>query len=86
LAVSWSRLTGVSWGPELEYQLNDCEARFLFFHDSFLGSIDLIRSSLKVEEDKLIYLKSGGPEFPGFRAAGLPEWAEAYTDNGPARR
>jgi len=66
-------------GPELEYQLNDCAARFLFFHDSFLGSIDLIRSGLKVEEDKFVYLKSGSPVIPGFELPGCPEWAEAYT-------
>jgi fatty-acyl-CoA synthase len=66
-------------GPELEYQLNDCAARFLFFHDSFLGSIDLIRSGLKVEEDKFIYLKSGSPVIPGFELPGCPEWAEEYT-------
>ncbi|MGM0402712.1 MAG: AMP-binding protein [Thermodesulfobacteriota bacterium] len=76
-------LVPLNWrllGPELAFQLNDCEARFLFFHDSFLGSIDLVRSSLKVEEDKLIYLKSGGPQFPGFELPGCPQWATAYPD------
>ena len=75
-------LVPLNWrllGPELEYQLNDCAARFLFFHDSFLGSIDLIRSGLKVEEDKFIYLKNGGPAIPGFEPPECPEWAEAYT-------
>lgn len=66
-------------GPELEFQINDCEARFLFFHDSFLGSIDLIRYSLKVEEDKFIYLKNGGPQFPGFELPDCPEWAVEYV-------
>jgi len=76
-------LVPLNWrllGPELEYQLNDCGARFLFFHDSFLGSIDLIRSGLKVEEDKLIYLKSGSPVIPGFELPECPEWAEEYTN------
>lgn len=67
-------------GPELEYQLNDCGARMLLFHDSFLGSIDLIRSKLKVEEDKFVYLKSGSPEIPGFELPGCPEWAEDYQE------
>ena len=65
-------------GPELEYQINDCAARFLFFHDSFMGSIDLVRGSLKVEEDKFIYLKNGGPQIPGFELPDCPEWAEEY--------
>ncbi len=65
-------------GPELEYQINDCEARFLFFHDSFLGSIDLVRTSLKVEDDKFIYLKNGGPQIPGFELPDCPDWAEEY--------
>lgn len=76
-------LVPLNWrllGPELEYQLNDCEARFLFFHDSFLGSVDLIRSRLKVEEDKFIFLKNGGPQFPGFELPGCPDWAEEYKD------
>lgn len=75
-------LVPLNWrliGPELEYQLNDCEARFLFFHDSFLGSIDLIRSGIKVEEDKFIYLKNGGPQIPGFELPDCPDWAEEYT-------
>jgi fatty-acyl-CoA synthase len=76
-------LVPLNWrllGPELEYQLNDCEARFLFFHDSFLGSIDLIRSRLKVEDDKFIYLKSGSPTFPGFELPGCPPWACDYKE------
>ena len=76
-----ARLGGVfvplNWrllGPELAYQINDCEARFLFFHDSFLGSIDLVRDSLKVDQDKFIYLKNGGPTFPGFELPDCPAW------------
>ncbi len=67
-------------GPELEYQINDCEARFLFFHDSFLGSIDLVRGRLKVDEDKFIYLKNGGPQIPGFELPDCPDWAEEYAN------
>ncbi|MFO8048202.1 MAG: AMP-binding protein [Desulfosudaceae bacterium] len=65
-------------GPELEYQINDCGARILAFHDSFLGSIDLIRFSLNVEEDKFIFIKSGSPELPGFELPDCPAWAESY--------
>ncbi|MEW6077289.1 MAG: AMP-binding protein [Thermodesulfobacteriota bacterium] len=66
-------------GPELEYQINDCGARMLAFHDSFLGSIDLIRTSLNVDEDKFVFLKSGSPELPGFRLPDCPSWARSYA-------
>ncbi len=66
-------------GPELEYQLNDSGARMLVFHDSFLGSVDLIRSSLKVEQDKFIYLKSPGKLPPGIELPGCPGWATDYS-------
>ncbi|MBU3916004.1 AMP-binding protein, partial [bacterium] len=65
-------------GPELEYQLNDCSARFLFFHDSFMGSVDLIRSRLKVDEDNYIFLKNGGQQIPGFGLPDCPKWAKEY--------
>ena len=87
LYFATARLGGIfvplNWrllGPELEYQVNDCEARFLFFHDSFLSSIDLVRFRLKVEADKFIYLKNGGPQFPGFELPGCPDWADEYAN------
>ena len=58
--------------PELGYQLNDCGARMLLFHDSFLANVDPIRSSIQVEEDKVIFLKSGSPTMPGFELPRLP--------------
>ncbi|MDT8272600.1 MAG: AMP-binding protein, partial [Desulfomonilia bacterium] len=67
-------------GPELEYQLNDCSVRMLLFHDSFLGSVDLIRTRLKVEHDKFIFLKSGSPVLPGFELPKCPPWAEDYHE------
>ncbi|MFP4446537.1 MAG: class I adenylate-forming enzyme family protein, partial [Desulfosudaceae bacterium] len=67
-------------GPELEYQINDCGARMLAFHDSFLGSIDLIRASLNVDEDKFVFLKSGSPELPGFTLPDCPQWAAAFPE------
>jgi len=76
-------LVPLNWrmvGPELEYQLNDCGARMLLFHDFFLGSVDLIRTRLKIEQDKFIYLKSGSPELPGFELPGCPKWAEDYHE------
>ncbi|MFP4477149.1 MAG: acyl-CoA synthetase [Desulfatibacillaceae bacterium] len=60
-------------GPELEYQINDCGSRMILFHDSFLGSIDLIRSRLTVEEDKFVYLRGNNPAMPA-----CPDWAEDY--------
>ncbi len=65
-------------GPELEYQINDCGARLLVFHDSFLSVIDLVRNSLHVDEDKFVYLKSNSPVLPGFELPACPEWAESY--------
>ena len=64
--------------PELEYQLNDCGARMLLFHDSFLANVEAIRSRIQVEEDKVIFLKSGSPTMPGFELPGCPDWAEEY--------
>jgi fatty-acyl-CoA synthase len=61
--------------PELEYQLNDCGARMLLFHDSFLANVQPIRSAVPVEEDKYLYLPSGSPAMPGFEPPGCPEWA-----------
>jgi fatty-acyl-CoA synthase len=64
--------------PELEYQLNDCGARMLLFHDAFLANVESIRSAIQVEEDKVIFLKSGSPTMPGFELPGCPDWAEEY--------
>jgi fatty-acyl-CoA synthase len=64
--------------PEMEYQLNDCGARMLLFHDSFLANVEAIRSSIRVEEDKVIFLKSGSPTMPGLELPGCPDWAEEY--------
>jgi len=76
-------LVPLNWrmmGPELEYQLNDCGARMLLFHDSFLGNIESIRSRVKVEEDKFLFLNSGSPTPPGFDPPACPEWAEDYHE------
>ncbi len=64
--------------PELEYQLNDSSVRLLVFHDTFLGSIDLIRNKLKVEQGKFIFLPSGNNLLPGFQPPKCPEWADDY--------
>ncbi|MFZ3156493.1 MAG: AMP-binding protein [Smithella sp.] len=74
-------LVPLNWrlvGPELEYQLNDCGVRLLVFHDTFLGSIDLIRNKLKVEQGKFIFLPSGNNLLPGFQPPKCPEWADDY--------
>ncbi|WP_299979919.1 AMP-binding protein [Desulfobacula sp.] len=60
-------------GPELEYQLNNCESRLLVFHDTLIENIESVRSNTKVDEDKFLYLKSGLPN-----CAGCPEWATDY--------
>ena len=60
-------------GRELEYQINDCGARMLLFHDSFLSNVESIRTALKVEPDKYLYLKSSNSDLPD-----CPGWAEEY--------
>jgi fatty-acyl-CoA synthase len=62
-------------GPELAYQLNNSGARLLVFHDSFVENLDQIHSTIKVEKDKFICVKSGNPDVQGF-----PEWAMDYHD------
>jgi len=62
-------------GPELEYQLNNAGVRLLVFHDSFVEKIYPILSSIKVERDKFIFVKSGVPGSPG-----CPDWASDYHD------
>jgi len=64
--------------PELEYQLNDCGARMLLFHDAFLANVESIRAGIPVEEDKVIFLQSGSPTMPGFELPGCPDWAEGF--------
>lgn len=60
--------------PELEYQLNDSGARMLLVHDQFLSNIEQIRTRVKVEGDKFIYLKSDIPGQPE-----CPDWAQDYA-------
>jgi len=67
-------------GPELVYQLNDCGARMVVFHDVFLDNIDQIRGQLKAEADKFIYLASGNPSGNGSELPGCPPWARDYHE------
>ncbi|PJC74316.1 MAG: AMP-dependent synthetase [Syntrophobacterales bacterium CG_4_8_14_3_um_filter_49_14] len=62
-------------GPELEYQLNNCGARMLVFHDLFVGNVNSIRSRVAVEKDKFLWVKSLTPDCPG-----CPEWAANYDE------
>ncbi len=62
-------------GPELEYQLNDCGARLLAFHDVFASTIDDIRRSIPVEKDKYLQVKSLMSS-----SDECPEWAIRYED------
>lgn len=62
-------------GPEIEYQINDGGARVFVFHDAFAKTIDSIRSNIKVEKDKFIFVKSMTPDAPG-----CPEWAVDYHE------
>jgi len=67
-------------GPELEYQLNDCGARMVVFHDAFVDNIDRIRSRLKAEADKFIYMASDSPSENGSELPGCPAWAGDYHE------
>lgn len=61
--------------PELKYQLNDCGARVLVFHDALIKGFESIRSEVSVEEDKYLYVKSGAPDAPP-----CPDWASSYHE------
>ena len=65
--------------PELEYQLKDCGARMLLFHDSFHGIVGSIRRNLPVDSGKFFFLKSGSPTLPGFSPPACPDWAEDFN-------
>ncbi len=67
-------------GRELEYQLNDSGARMLVFHDSFIANIEEIRTRLKVEADKFIFMKSDAPSPDGSEGPECPPWAKDYHD------
>jgi fatty-acyl-CoA synthase len=62
-------------GLELQYQLNNAGVRLLVFHDSFAERIQPILSSVSVEKDKFIFVKSG---VAGAREC--PSWASDYHD------
>ncbi len=61
-------------GPAIEYHLNDCGARLLAFHDLFTPTIDSIRQSVPVEQNKFLFVKS----FTG-RCFDCPDWAVCYN-------
>ncbi len=67
-------------GPELEYQLNDCGARMVVFHDAFVENIDQIRSRLKAEADKFIYMASDSAAGNGSELPDCPAWAGDYHE------
>ena len=68
---------------ELKYQLNNCGARLLIFHDLFAKLIDPIRGSVRVDADKFICLPTGA-----VKDAACPEWATDFREifKGQARR
>jgi len=67
-------------GRELEYQLNDSAARMVLFHDAFVDNLDEIRSRLKVEADKFIFMRSGSLPADGSEGTGCPAWAADYHE------
>ena len=67
-------------GRELEYQLNDSAARMVLFHDAFVDNLDEIRSRLKVEADKFIFMRSGSLPADGSEGTRCPPWAVDYHE------
>ena len=68
-------LVPLNWrlvGRELAYQLNDCDAKALFFHDTFEKTVNEIRGLCKVEYKKFFFLKSVDKELD------CPEYANNY--------
>ena len=63
-------------GPEVEYQLNNCGARVFMFHDKFTEMTGSIRSRIKVEKDKFIFVKRSAQE----ETINCPEWAADYHE------
>lgn len=58
---------------ELAYQLNRCGCRLLLFHDDTCQEVAPIRSSVTVEADKFVWLKSFGSD-----TVAPPKWAIDY--------
>lgn len=61
---------------EIEYQINRCGSRLLVFHDKVVQLIDAIRSSVCVEDNKFIFLKSSDVE-----VSDCPSWANDYHES-----
>ncbi len=57
-------------GPEIEYQIKNCDARMLVFHDRFLENIQPIRGNIPIEPDKFVFVRSLAPN-----AVDCPQWA-----------
>lgn len=60
---------------EIAYQMDSCGCRMLFFHDDVISQVEPIRSTVKIEKDKFIWLASFG------RPEGCPpQWAVDYRE------
>lgn len=60
---------------ELTYQLNDCAARALFFHDAFKETVNQIRVLCQVEDNKLFFVDSK------LKNSICPEYAQDYFES-----
>ncbi len=63
-------------GRELEYQLNNSGSSMLFFHAKFFDNVNKIRSNIKVDKDKYIWLPGSDTDAPP-----CPEWAVRFHDH-----
>lgn len=76
-------LVPLNWrlvGRELEYQLNDCSARMLVFHDSFLSAVQSIQERVAVERDKFIIVEDMDPARGSGTRPQCPSWTEDYGE------
>ena len=62
-------------GPELEYQINNCDSRLLVFHDCLLKNIEPILSTIHISQDSFLFKKSGETDCPR-----CPDWTLDYDD------
>lgn len=60
---------------ELEYQINDSGSRLIVFHDMLTENVESIRTSITVDTDKFIFLRSGISDF-----IRCPGWATDYDE------
>ena len=68
-------------GPEIEYIVNDSDAKILIVHDEFISNVEPIRSELKnIEPDNFIVVKTG--ELAAEKSSDYKDY-ESFIDAAP---